>query len=129
MFIKVRRWFTLCAILFLLLLFTVPSFYLRSRCRELNELCDKLLSASQTGEAAEAAVLHRQMRAIFEGMKAPMESFLDHAVVDEAALPLTLMGVYLDAGDETSMKAAAAQFRMALSCMQSIEGFDLRLFL
>ena len=43
MFVKVRRVFTVCAILFLLGLFILPSRFLHSWCAELNELCDQVL--------------------------------------------------------------------------------------
>ena len=44
MFVKVRRIFTVGAVLFLLLLFLLPSLYLKQQCRLLNELCDRVVS-------------------------------------------------------------------------------------
>jgi len=47
---------------------------------------------------------------------------LDHRVLDDAARPLALMGVYLKAGDAVSLTAAASEFELALGCLLSIEG-------
>ena len=121
MFVKVRRVFTIGAALFLLLLFILPSRYLHERCAELDTLCGRVLS----GDTAAYAVLEER----YEAMRNKAELFLDHKVLDDATAPLKRMGVYLAAGDSASLRAAAAEFRQALSCMLSIEGGDLRLLL
>ena len=121
MFVKVRRAFTAFAVLFLLFLFIVPSLYLRKECGSLNGLCDQVLS----GDAAAYGALKER----YEAMRGRAELFLDHRVMDDATLPLERMGVYLEAGDSVSLRAAAAEFRQALDCMLSIETGDLRLLL
>ena len=121
MFIKVRRAFTAGAILFLLLLFILPSLYLKGACAELNALTDRVLS----GDGAAYAALKEQ----YEAMQGRAELFLDHRVMDDATVPLERMGVYLEAGDQVSLLAAAAEFRQVLDCILSIETGDLRLLL
>ena len=54
---------------------------------------------------------------------------MDHKVLDDATMPLELMGVYLHAGDTVSLQAAATEFRQALRCMLAIETGDIRLLL
>lgn len=113
--------FTLCAVLFLLFLFIMPSLFLKERCAELNELCDRVL----TGDRAAYDTLCMR----YEAMRKGAELFLDHGVVDDATLPLELMGVYLAAEDPVSLEAAAIQFKQSLDCMLAIETGDLRLLL
>ena len=122
MFVKVRQAFTVGAILFLLMLFLLPSLYLKSECEALNQLCDRVVS-SRDGAA------YAELKGRYEAMRGKAELFLDHKVMDEATVPLELMGVYLDAGDAVALEAAAAEFRQALRCMLSIETGDIRLFL
>ena len=122
MFVKVRQAFTVGAILFLLMLFLLPSLYLKSECEALNQLCDRVVS-SRDGAA------YDQLRERYKAMRGKAELFLDHKVMDEATVPLELMGVYLDAGDAVALEAAAAEFRQALRCMLSIETGDIRLLL
>ena len=122
MFVKVRRIFTVGAVLFLLLLFLLPSLYLKQQCRLLNELCDRVVSTRD--KAA-----YDELRERFEAMRGKAELFLDHKVMDNATMPLELMRVYLDAADAVSLKAAATEFRQALRCMLSIETGDIRLLL
>lgn len=121
MFVKVRRAFTGGAVAFLLLLFILPSLYLREECAALNGLCDRVVAGDTAAYGA--------LRERYEAMRSRAELFLDHQVMDDASLPLELMGVYLDAGDTASLRAAAAQFRLALACMLNIETGDLRLLL
>lgn len=121
MFVKVRRAFTALSILFLLFLFIVPSLYLRDQCATLNALCDRVVA----GDTAAYEVLKKR----YEAMRGRAELFLDHRVMDDATRPLELMGVYLVSGDGASLRAAAAEFRQALSCMLAIETGDLRLLL
>ena len=122
MFVKVRQAFTVGAILFLLMLFLLPSLYLKRECEALNQLCDRVVS-SRDGAA------YDQLRERYKAMRGKAELFLDHKVMDQATVPLELMGVYLDAGDAVALKAAAAEFRQALRCMLSIETGDIRLLL
>ena len=122
MFVKVRQAFTVGAILFLLMLFLLPSLYLKSECEALNQLCDRVVS-SRDGAA------YAELKERYEAMRGKAELFLDHKVVDQATVPLELMGVYLDAGDAVALEAAAAEFRQALRCMLSIETGDIRLLL
>ena len=122
MFVKVRQAFTVGAILFLLMLFLLPSLYLKSECEALNQLCDRVVS-SRDGAAYE------ELKERYEAMRGKAELFLDHKVMDEATVPLELMGVYLDAGDAIPLEAAATEFRQALRCMLSIETGDIRLLL
>ena len=128
MFIKVRRGFTLATVLFLLLLFLLPARFLRGWSEELNELCDQVLFLEQT-DASAAERAYGTLRTEYEMMRRVAELFLDHRVMDDATVPLELMGVYLSAGDGVSLRAAAAEFRQALACMLSIETGDLRLLL
>lgn len=121
MFVKVRRAFTVGAVLLLLFLFIVPSLYLGAQCAALDQLTDRVLSGDQ---AAYEALTKR-----YEAMRRRAELFLDHRVMDDATVPLKLMGVYLDAEDSLSLWAAAAEFRQALACMLAIETGDLRLLL
>ncbi len=129
MFVKVRRVFTAGAVLFLLGLFLLPSRFLRGWCGELNELTDQVLQYEGTGAAAAARETYGTLRQEYEIMRGVAELFLDHRVMDDATRPLALMGVYLDAGDGVSLRAAAAEFRQALACMLAIERGDLRLLL
>ena len=122
MFVKVRQAFTVGAILFLLMLFLLPSLYLKSECEALNQLCDRVVSSRDRAA-------YDQLRERYEAMRGKAELFLDHKVMDEATVPLELMGVYLDAGDAVALEAAAAEFRQALRCMLSIETGDIRLLL
>ena len=122
MFVKVRRIFTAGAILFLLLLFILPSLYLKRECETLDRLCDQVAAA---GDRA----AYDELRNRYEAMRRRAELFLDHAVMDAATAPLALMGVYLDAGDPVALRAAATEFRQALDCMLSIETGDIRLLL
>lgn len=122
MFVKVRQAFTVGAILFLLMLFLLPSLYLKSECEALNQLCERVVS-SRDGAA------YAELKGRYEAMRGKAELFLDHKVMDEATVPLELMGVYLDAGDAISLEAAATEFRQALRCMLSIETGDIRLLL
>ncbi len=122
MFVKVRRIFTIGAILFLLLLFILPSLYLKRECERLDRLCDQVVAA---GDRA----AYDELRSRYEIMRKRAELFLDHAVMDAATVPLQLMGVYLDAGGPIALSAAAAEFRQALACMLSIETGDIRLLL
>ncbi len=122
MFVKVRQAFTVGAILFLLMLFLLPSLYLKSECEALNQLCDRVVSSRNRAA-------YDQLRERYEAMRGKAELFLDHKVVDQATVPLELMGVYLDAGDAVALKAAAAEFRQALRCMLSIETGNIRLLL
>ena len=122
MFVKVRQAFTVGAILFLLMLFLLPSLYLKRECEALNQLCDHVVS-SRDGAA------YAELKERYEAMRGKAELFLDHKVMDEATVPLELMGVYLDAGDAVALKAAATEFRQALRCMLSIETGDIRLLL
>ena len=121
MFVKVRRAFTVGAVLLLLFLFIVPSLYLGAQCAALDQLTDRVLSGDQ---AAYEALTKR-----YEAMRRRAELFLDHRVMDDATVPLRLMDVYMEAGDQTSLRAAAAEFKQALECMLSIETGDLRLLL
>ena len=122
MFVKVRQAFTVGAILFLLMLFLLPSLYLKRECEALNQLCDRVVSSRDRAA-------YDQLRERYEAMRGKAELFLDHKVMDEATVPLELMGVYLYAGDAISLEAAAAEFRQALRCMLSIETGDIRLLL
>ena len=122
MFVKVRRIFTIASILFLLLLFTLPSLYLKRECEAMNELCKHVVSSQDIAAYAELKERYRDMRG-------RAELFLDHKVMDDATMPLALMEVYLDAGDAVSLAAAAAEFQQALTCMLTIETGDLRLLL
>ena len=122
MFVKVRQAFTVGAILFLLMLFLLPSLYLKRECEALNQLCDRVVS-SRDGAA------YAELKERYGAMRGKAELFLDHKVMDEATVPLELMGVYLDAGDAVALEAAAAEFRQALRCMLSIETGDIRLLL
>ena len=122
MFVKVRQAFTVGAILFLLMLFLLPSLYLKRECEALNQLCDQVVS-SRDGAA------YDELKERYKAMRGKAELFLDHKVMDEATVPLELMGVYLDAGDAVALEAAAAEFRQALRCMLSIETGDIRLLL
>ena len=122
MFVKVRQAFTVGAILFLLMLFLLPSLYLKRECEALNQLCDRVVSSRDRAAYAE-------LKERYEAMRGKAELFLDHKVMDEATVPLELMGVYLDAGDAVALEAAAAEFRQALRCMLSIETGDIRLLL
>ena len=121
MFVKVRRVFTVGAAAFLLFLFTVPSLFLKHRCAELDELCDRVLSGDR---AAYETLTER-----YDSLRSRAELFLDHRVMDDATLPLEMMGVYLASGEQVSLRAAATEFRQALDCMLSIETGDLRLLL
>ncbi len=129
MFVKVRRAFTVCTILVLLGLFTLPSLYLQDRCAALNDLCDRVLRDVQAGAGDDARMVYGALREQYEAMRRRAELFLDHRVMDDASLPLEQMGVYLTQGDEVALAAAAAQFRLALDCILSIETGDLRLLL
>ena len=121
MFVKVRRASIVVAALLLLFLFVAPSLYLRASCAELSGLCDRVLAGDK---AAYEALKDR-----YEAMRRRAELFLDHKVMDDATVPLRLMEVYLEARDQTSLLAAAAEFRQALDCMLAIETGDLRLLL
>ena len=129
MFVKVRRTFTVLSILFLALLFLLPARFLRGWCAELNDLCGQVLSYAQAGDTAMAEETYGALREEYEIMRRVAELFLDHRVMDDATLPLGLMGVYLSAGDAVSLQAAAAEFRQALDCILAIETGDLRLLL
>lgn len=129
MFIKVRRVFTLGAAVFLLLLFTLPSLYLRDRCEALNGRAAQVLALNAAGDGAGAQAAYEALWAEYDAMRARAELFLDHGVMDDATVPLKLMGVYLSGGDGLSLRAAAAEFCQALECMQAIETGDLRLLL
>ena len=122
MFVKVRQIFTVGAILFLLVLFLLPSLYLKQQCGVLNEFCDKVVDTRDRAA-------YDQLRERYEAMRGKAELFLDHKVMDDATVPLELMGVYLDADDAVSLEAAATEFRQALRCMLSIETGDIRLLL
>lgn len=122
MFVKVRRAFTVGAVLFLLGMFTLPSLYLRTQCAALNGLCGEVLLASCAGDEAAAQAQYEALQARFEAMRRLGELFLDHRVLDDAARPLALMGVYLQAGDAVALAAAASEFELALGCLLSIEG-------
>ena len=121
MFIKVRRAFTAGAVLFLLLLFLLPSLYLKRQCEALTGLSDRVLAGDR---AAYNELVDR-----YEAMRQVAELFLDHQVMDDATTPLALMGVYLQTGDEVSLRAAVTEFRLALGCLLAIEGGDIRLLL
>ena len=121
MFVKVRRTFTAGAVLFLLLLFLLPSLYLKKQCQALNDLCDRVLDGDR---AAYNELVDR-----YEAMRQVAELFLDHQVMDDVTRPLALMGVYLQAGDDVSLQGAATEFRLALGCLLAIETADLRLLL
>ena len=121
MFVKVRRAFTAGAVAFLLFLFLVPSLYLRSQCEILGRLSDQV--------AAGDTAAYTALQARYEAMRRKAELFLDHKVLDDATVPLKLMGVYLDVDDSPSLLAATAEFRQALDCMLAIETADLRLLL
>lgn len=114
--------FTVGAILFLLMLFLLPSLYLKQQCWVLNELCDKVVDTRDRAA-------YDQLRERYVAMRGKAELFLDHKVMDDATVPLELMGVYLSAGDAVSLLAAATEFRQALRCMLSIETGDIRLLL
>ena len=129
MFIKVRRAFTALAVLFLLGLFLLIPRFLRGWCAELNELVDLVLQYDLAGETALAQKNYEALQQEYAIMRGGAELFLDHRVMDDATLPLRLMGVYLEAGDQVSLKAAAAEFRQALACMLAIETGDLRFLL
>ena len=129
MFVKVRRWFTLLSVLFLLLLFLLPSLYLNDRCGELDELCGQILYAARSGDAVTAQRTFVTMRTRYEQLRRRAELFLDHKVMDDASMPLALMGVYLQAGDHISLRAEAARFQQALACLQAIETGNIRLLL
>lgn len=129
MFVKVRRAFTAGAVLFLLLLFLLPVRFLRGWCTELNGLCDQVLQYDGAGASSDARTAYDALQSEYEIMRQVAELFLDHRVMDDATVPLRLMGVYLDAGDSASLRAAAAEFRQALDCMLAIERGDLRLLL
>lgn len=122
MFIKVRRTFTLGSVLFLLLLFTLPSLYLKNECDGLRQLCDRVVNAEDREAYAE-------LRDRYEAMRSKAEMFLDHKALDGATVPLRLMGVYLLEEDRTSLQAAAEEFLQALDCLQAVETGDLRLLL
>ena len=47
MFIRIRQIFTVGAVLFLLMLFLLPSLYLKQQCGVLNELCDRVVNAGE----------------------------------------------------------------------------------
>lgn len=102
----------------MLFLFIVPSLYLRDQCAVLNDLCDRVLSGDRAAYGA--------LQARYEAMRGRAELFLDHRVMDDATTPLALMGVYLEAGDAVSLRAAATEFQQALACILSIETGDLR---
>ncbi len=108
--------------MFLLLLFTLPSLYLREQCDALNQLCGRVVSN-------EDMAAYDELRARYDAMRSKAELFLDHKVMDDATVPLELMGVYLAAKDHVSLQAAATEFRQALECMLSIETGDIRLLL
>lgn len=129
MFVKVRRAFTVISIVFLLGLFTIPSLYLKDRCKELDRLCEQVLSAAGSKDQAAAREAYGALTEVYEDMRRKAELFLDHQVMDDATTPLKLMGVYLEAEDPVSLKAEAAAFRQALQCMLSIETGDIRLLL
>lgn len=129
MFVKVRRAFTVGAVLFLLGMFTLPSLYLRTQCAALNGLCGEVLSAQGRQDAPAAQAAYEALQARFDAMRRLGELFLDHRVLDDAARPLSLMGVYLQAGDAVSLTAAASEFELALGCLLSIEGGNPGLFL
>ena len=122
MFVKVRRAFTVGAVLFLLGMFTLPSLYLRTQCAALNGLCGEVLSAQGRQDAPAAQAAYEALQARFEAMRRLGELFLDHRVLDDAARPLALMGVYLQAGDAVALTAAASEVELALGCLLSIEG-------
>ena len=111
-FVKVRRAFTVGAVLLLLFLFIVPSLYLGAQCAALDQLTDRVLSGDQ---AAYEALTKR-----YEAMRRRAELFLDHRVMDDATVPLKLMGVYLDVDDSPALLAAATEFRQALACMLAL---------
>lgn len=129
MFVKVRRTFTVLSVLFLLGLFLLPSLYLRDRCAALNGLCDAVLTDARSGDGPAAREAYGTLTEAYEAMRRKAELFMDHQVMDDATVPLVLMGVYLDAEDVVSLEAAAAEFRQALSCMLAIETGDIRLLL
>ena len=129
MFVKVRRTFTVLSVLFLLGLFLLPSLYLRDRCAALNGLCDGVLTNARSGDGPAARTAYGALKEAYEAMRRKAELFMDHRVMDDATVPLELMGVYLDAGDAVSLRAAATEFRQALRCMLSIETGDIRLLL
>ena len=52
MFVKVRRAFTVGAVLLLLFLFIVPSLYLGAQCAALDQLTDRVLSGDQAAYEA-----------------------------------------------------------------------------
>ena len=129
MFVKVRRVFTVGSILFLLALFTLPSLYLKTQCAALRELCDQVLLAKQADNAEAARAAYDSLSAQYERMRSRAELFLDHKVMDQATLPLQLMGVYLPEQDLPSLTAAATEFLQALDCILAIETEDPRLLL
>ena len=129
MFIKVRRIFTVGAVAFLLLLFTLPSLFLKSRCEALSGDVDRLLLLDEAGDEAGAQAAYEALKGRYEAMRKGAELFLDHQVMDDATRPLALMEVYLRGGDSLSLRAAAAEFRQALDCMLAIETGDLRMLL
>ena len=69
MFVKVRRAFTVGAVLFLLGMFTLPSLYLRTQCAALNGLCGEVLLASRAGDEAAAQAQYEALQARFEAMR------------------------------------------------------------
>ena len=129
MFLKVRRVFTVGVVVFLLGLFSLPALYLEGQCAQMEQLTEELLAAADREDFAAAQGAYGKLRQRMTDMKPRADSFLDHAVVDQAALPVEQMGVYLSAGDKVGLRAAAAELRLALSCIRSIEGFHLRMFL
>lgn len=126
MFVKVRRAFTAGAVLFLLALFTLPSLYLKNQCEAMNGLCDQVLSRAQAKDMAAAQEAYATLQDRYKAMRGRAELMFDHRIMDDATLPLELMGVYLASGDNVSLEAAATEFRQALSCMLAIETGDLR---
>lgn len=117
MFIRVRRTFTLLALLGLGLLFILPGWYIRTQCRQMEALCRQ--TAQDMDEEAFA-----QLQSQFTDFSRQAAYFVPHGAMDEALAPLRRMNVYLSHGDAAALQASAEAFTMALDCIRSMETMD-----
>lgn len=128
MFISVRRFFTLFAAIFLLVIFFLPSGFLKSRVSALQGLNRELIQAVDEGNGDETLRLLTEIEILYAKTEPTVEFFLDHTAVDAASLPLSLMRSYFVKGDDTSLRASAVEFSLALEHILSIEAFNVRMF-
>ena len=123
MFLTVRRIFTVCACILLILLFLLPIRYLNDTAEGMRRLIEKARDALNADDFDSAGQTVAALTGLYDQRGEKLKLFLNHSAVDAAELCFDIAAEAVAVQDKDSALYALTEGACALNYLLSIETF------